>query len=166
MAPVLGRPRTEAGEKEGERFLDGYVLILDNITRSFEVESQRDQVLQSLTEGSRASLANIRAAVENLLDYPDMETEQRDRFVDIIRDEVGVMGRRLDRAMTEFADALKARWPLEDMLGVDLVQAAQQACRAEGRHPDQDGGGSRGTVGEGGQLLAAPGPNLPRFSAA
>ena len=28
--------------------------------------------------------------------------------------------------MTEFADALKARWPLEDMLGVDLVQAARR----------------------------------------
>jgi DNA polymerase III subunit epsilon len=126
MAPVLGRQRTEGGEQGNERFLDGYVLILDNITRSFEVESQRDQMLQSLTEGSRASLANIRAAVENLLDYPDMETEQRDRFVDIIRDEAGIMGQRLDRTVTEFADALKARWPLENMLGVDLVQAAQR----------------------------------------
>jgi DNA polymerase-3 subunit epsilon len=124
MAPVMSRPRPEA--EEGERLLSGYVLILDNITRSFEVESRRDQVLQSLTEGSRASLANIRAAVENLLDYPDMETEQRDRFVDIIRDEVGVMGQRLDRTVTEFADALKARWPLEEMLAVDLVEAAQR----------------------------------------
>jgi DNA polymerase-3 subunit epsilon len=126
MAPVLGGQWTEAGEAKGERLLGGYVLILDNITRSFEVESQRDQMLQSLTEGSRASLANIRAAVENLLDYPDMETEQRDRFVGIIRDEVGVMGQRLDRTVTEFADALKARWPLEDMLGADLVEATQR----------------------------------------
>ncbi|RPJ38814.1 MAG: DNA polymerase III subunit epsilon [Planctomycetaceae bacterium] len=123
MAPVLGGQRAEAGS---ERLLGGYVLILDNITRSFEVESQRDQMLQSLTEGSRASLANIRAAVENLLDYPDMETEQRDRFVGIIWDEVGVMGQRLDRTVTEFADALKARWPLEDMLGADLVEATQR----------------------------------------
>jgi DNA polymerase-3 subunit epsilon len=126
MAPVLGKPRTETEEEGGERLLSGYVLILDNITRSFEVESQRDQVLQSLTEGNRASLANVRAAVENLLGYPDMETEQRDRFVAIIRDEVYVMGQRLDRTVTEFADALKARWPLEEMLGVDLVQATQR----------------------------------------
>ena len=55
-----------------------------------------------------------------------METEQRDRFVGIIRHEVGVMGERLDRTVTEFADALKTRWPLEDMLGVDLVQAARR----------------------------------------
>lgn len=126
MAPVLGGQPAAPGEAGSERLLGGYVLILDNITRSFEVESQRDQMLQSLTEGSRAALANIRAAVENLLDYPDMEIEQRDRFVGIIRDEVGVMGQRLDRTVTEFADALKARWTLEDMLGVDLVQAAQR----------------------------------------
>jgi DNA polymerase III subunit epsilon len=126
MAPVLGRLRTEVGKEGSEPLLDGYVLILDNITRSFELESQRDQMLQSLTEGSRASLANVRAAVENLLSYPDMETEQRDRFVGIIRDEVSVMGRQLDRTVTEFADALKTRWPLEDMLGVDLVQAARR----------------------------------------
>jgi DNA polymerase-3 subunit epsilon len=126
MAPVLGRPQTEAGEEERELLLTGYVLILDNVTRRFEVESQRDQMLQSLTEGSRASLANIRAAVENLIDYPDMESDQRDRFIDIIRDEVSGMGQRLDRTVTEFTDALKVRWPLEDMHGVDLVQAAQR----------------------------------------
>jgi len=100
--------------------------MLDNITRNFEMEGRRDALLQSLTEGSRSSLGNIRAAVENLLDYPDMEVEQRDRFIGIIRDEVGVMGQRLDRTATEFSDALKARWPLEDMLGEDFIAAARR----------------------------------------
>ncbi len=126
MAPVLGAARDAAAPAEGERAIAGYVLMLDNITRNFEMESRRDALLQSLTEGSRAALGNIRAAVENLLDYPDMEPEQRDRFVGIVRDEVQAMGQRLDRTVTEFADALKARWPLEDMLGEDLVAAAQR----------------------------------------
>jgi len=126
MAPVLGAARDEASAAEGERAIAGYVLMLDNITRNFEMESRRDALLQSLTEGSRASLGNIRAAVENLLDYPDMEVEQRDRFVGIVRDEVGTMGQRLDRTVTEFSDALKARWPLEDMLGEDFIAAARR----------------------------------------
>ncbi len=126
MAPVLGAARDGASAAEGERAIAGYVLMLDNITRNFEMESRRDALLQSLTEGSRASLGNIRAAVENLLDYPDMEVEQRDRFVGIVRDEVGTMGQRLDRTMTEFSDALKARWPLEDMLGEDFIAAARR----------------------------------------
>ena len=126
MAPVLGAARDGTSAVEGERAIAGYVLMLDNITRNFEMESRRDALLQSLTEGSRASLGNIRAAVENLLDYPDMEVEQRDRFVGIVRDEVGTMGQRLDRTMTEFSDALKARWPLEDMLGEDFIAAARR----------------------------------------
>lgn len=121
MAPVLSSPT------EGvERTVSGYILMLDNITRTFENESRRDDMLQSLTEGSRASLAGIRAAVETLSDYPDMESEQRDSFVGVIRDEVGAMSQRLDATVTEFADALKARWPLEEMLGEDLISAAQR----------------------------------------
>ncbi|MDT3735950.1 MAG: exonuclease domain-containing protein [Denitratisoma sp.] len=124
MAPVLGAARD--GGAERERSIAGYVLMLDNITRNFEMESRRDALLQSLTEGSRASLGNIRAAVENLLDYPDMDVGQRDRFVGIVRDEVAAMGQRLDQTVNEFSDALKARWPLEDMLGEDFIAAAQR----------------------------------------
>jgi hypothetical protein len=36
------------------------------------------------------------------------------------------MSERLDRTATEFADALKVRWPLEEMLGADLIAAAQR----------------------------------------
>lgn len=132
MAPVFNAPRSENPAERSDddanrrQSVGGYVLILENITRRFDMESRRDQMLQSLTEGSRSSLANIRAAVENLLDYPDMEAVQRDRFIGIMRDEVGSMSQRLDRTVTEFADALKVRWPLEDMLGADLIQAAHQ----------------------------------------
>lgn len=120
MAPVM---HTDGG---GRPEVGGYVLTLEDITRRFDLETQRDMVLQSLTEGSRSSLASVRAAVENLLSYPDMSAAQRDRFLSIMRDEVEVMSARLDRTVNEFADALKARWPLDDMLGVDLVQAARQ----------------------------------------
>ena len=46
--------------------------MLDNITRDFADESARDQLLHALTEGSRASLGNLQAAVE-MLDYPDVD---------------------------------------------------------------------------------------------
>ncbi|MBE2260909.1 MAG: DNA polymerase III subunit epsilon [Candidatus Accumulibacter sp.] len=109
-----------------ERDMSGYVLTVENITRSLEQESRRDQVLQSLTDGSRGSLANIRVAVGNLMDYPDMEAAVRERFVGIIGDEVVRMSQRLDQTMSEFADSLKTRWPLEDVLGIDIIAAAQR----------------------------------------
>ena len=106
--------------------ISGYVLTVENITRSIEQEARRDQALHALTEGSRAALGNIRAAVANLADYPDMEAEPRERFVRIIADEAGAMSQRLDQTMAEFADSLKTRWPLEHVLGIDLIAAAQR----------------------------------------
>ena len=121
LVPVLS-----TGEASEKREMSGYVLTVENITRSLEQESRRDQVLQSLTDGSRGSLANIRVAVGNLMDYPDMDGEIRERFVGIISDEVVRMSQRLDQTMSEFADSLKTRWPLEDVLGVDVIAAAQR----------------------------------------
>lgn len=127
MAPVLGaEPQPAATGPAREPTISGYLLMLENITRDVEIERRRDLMLQSLTEGSRASMANIRAAVENLLEYRDMEAGERDRFVRIIRDEATRMAQRLDQTAGEFSEALGARWPLEDMLGADLVQAAQR----------------------------------------
>lgn len=117
-------PVRAAGEESGE--LSGYVLTVENITRNMEQDARRDQVLHSLTEGSRASLGNIRAAVANLIDYPDMEAELRERFLRIAEEEAAGMSQRLDRTMNEFSDSLKVRWPLEDVLGIDVIAAAQR----------------------------------------
>ncbi|MDP3616696.1 MAG: exonuclease domain-containing protein, partial [Rhodoferax sp.] len=129
MAPVFSTSRPDQEMPAGAstaRVISGYVLMLDNITRNVEAQSRRDLLLQTLTEGSRAALGNVRAAVENLLQYPDMETQQRDRFVGVIRDEVEALSQRINQASSEFADTLKARWPLENMHGADLLQVAQR----------------------------------------
>jgi DNA polymerase-3 subunit epsilon len=120
VAPVLG---TEGGGDNPP--LGGCVLTLEDITRSFERETRRDTVLHSLTEGSRASLANIRSAAETLADFPDCEPQQRERFVGVIRDEVRHLSSRLDQTTANYADSLKTRWPLEEMRGADFVAAAR-----------------------------------------
>jgi len=120
MVPVL------AASGEGETAMSGYVLTVENITRSIEQEARRDQVLHSLTEGSRSALGNIRAAVANLIDYPDMEPELRERFVNVVGDEAAKMSQRLDQTMADFSDSMKTRWPLEDILGIDIIAAAQR----------------------------------------
>ncbi|WP_374476444.1 exonuclease domain-containing protein [Zoogloea sp.] len=120
MAPVLS-----AVEGEAESTVSGFVLMLDNITRNFEAETRRDQMLHSLTEGSRSSLANLRAAAE-MLEYPDLDPELKERFLSVVRDEVQGMSARLDETANAFADSLKTRWPLDEMLGADLVAAAQR----------------------------------------
>ncbi|MFT3758089.1 exonuclease domain-containing protein [Thauera sp.] len=128
MAPVLAvaKPQGDGGAaEETERTQTGFILMLDNITRNFETESRRDQMLHNLTEGNRAALANVRAAAE-MLEYGDLPDEMRDRFRNVIRDEVQGMSKRLNETAEAFADSLKARWPLEEMLGADLVAAVQR----------------------------------------
>lgn len=137
MSPVLsgslGNPASDE-DPDAERQMTGFILMLDNITRNFENESRRDQMLHVLTEGNRAALANVRAAAE-MLDYPDLEEALRTRFRGVIRDEVKSMSERLDDTANQFADALKARWPLEEMLGADLVAAAQRRIEARLKVP-------------------------------
>jgi DNA polymerase-3 subunit epsilon len=95
-APSGGNSKAAPSGGEAAAAPSGYVLLLENVTRSVEAESRRDQALHALTEGSRAALANLRAAVETLAAYPDMEPAQRERFVGVIAQEVQLMSARLD----------------------------------------------------------------------
>ncbi|HAX23016.1 MAG TPA: DNA polymerase III subunit epsilon [Hydrogenophaga sp.] len=123
MAPVRSA-QAQAAESPADRIeLSGFVLMLDNITRDYEAESAKDQVLHSLTEGSRSALANMQAAID-MLDYPDLEPAMRERFLGVIREETRTLSQRIGALEAGSADSLKTRWPLEDMLGADLVNAA------------------------------------------
>jgi len=105
--------------------LDGFVLMIDDITRELERDSQRDQLLHRLTESSRASLANLQAAVE-LLELPDLDPLQRERFLAVIREEVVSLAERVREAAADAGRQSRTPWPLDDMLGAELVAAA---CR-------------------------------------
>ncbi|UTW09222.1 3'-5' exonuclease [Pseudomonas benzenivorans] len=111
-------------DAQGE--LIGFVLILEDITRSVELNSRRDALLLQLTEGSRAALANIRAAAETVQQYPQMEAEQRQRFGAVILDEAQRLSGQLQQALARHADILRPQWPLEDMLASDLLLALQR----------------------------------------
>ncbi len=121
MAPVRAANQDNGDDTGSE--LTGFVLMLENITRDYEAESAKDQVLLSLTEGSRSALANMQAAID-MLDYPDLKPAMRDRFMGVIREETAALSERVRALEAGSASSLKTRWPLEDMLGTDLVNAA------------------------------------------
>jgi DNA polymerase III subunit epsilon len=127
MAPV----RIASAEPGEKVVLNGFVLMLDNITSDFEQESVRDRLLHGLIEGSRASLGNMQAAVE-VLDDAELDASMRERFHGVIREEVHAMSERIRTLATQAAQQIKTRWPLEDMLGTDLVTAAQRRIEAAG----------------------------------
>ena len=129
MAPVH-HPATADGAAPAAE-LSGFVLMLDDITRDFEQAALRDQLLLGLTEGSRASLGNLQAAVE-MLELPGLEPAMRERFQHVVRDEVATMTTRVQTLAADVLAGIKTRWPLEDMLGADLVSAAQRRIETLG----------------------------------
>jgi DNA polymerase-3 subunit epsilon len=114
--------------------MSGFVLMLDNVTRAFEEEHLRDQLLHGLTEGSRASLANIQAAVD-MLAYPDLDADMRERFLTVVREEVSSMSGRITSMTQQATQGLKTRWPLEEMLGADVLLATQRRIEARSKRP-------------------------------
>lgn len=129
MAPVRN-----GDESCGAAEISGFVMMLDNVTRAFEEEHVRDQLLHGLTEGSRSSLANIQAAVD-MLAYPDLEADMRERFLAVVREEVQSMGGRITDMTQQATQGLKARWPLEEMLGADVLLATQRRIEARNKRP-------------------------------
>jgi len=126
MAPVRD-PAVSEGEAPR---LSGFVLMLENITRDFESDSEQDRLLHGLTEGSRSSLGNLQAAVD-MLELPDLDAPMRERFLGVVRDEARAMTTRIQELANNTSQSLKTRWPLEEMLGADLVQAALRRIEAQ-----------------------------------
>ena len=119
------------GGADAATALSGFVLMFDDITHDFEQEALRDRLLLGLTEGHRASLGNLQAAVE-MLELPDLEPAMRERFQQVVRDEVATMTRRVQALAQDLVAGIKTRWPMEDMLGADLVSAARRRIEALG----------------------------------
>lgn len=125
MAPVRA-----VGPVEPHSALSGFVLMMENITRDFHSESARDQVLTTLTEGSRSSLANMQAALD-MLDFDDLDPAMRSRFLGVIGEETRRMSQRLADLETGTTADLKTRWPMEDMLGADLLKATLRQMQSQ-----------------------------------
>ena len=106
--------------------IHGFVLTLEDITQRSQRSRRRDMLLQALTEGVRASLANIRTAIETIEQYPHMDSEKLSQLRHIIYDEALGLSTRLNDITTEYDTDLKADWQLEEMLGSDLLWAIQR----------------------------------------
>ncbi len=121
MTPVrdAGTKPDPAGAPAG---MTGFVLLIENITDEMQADAEKDRILTSLTEGSRAALANTRAAIE-VLEYPDLDDGMRERLLGVIREEVQGLSQRIAEMQQSSSTALRSRWPLEDMRGDDLIEA-------------------------------------------
>jgi DNA polymerase-3 subunit epsilon len=121
-APVRSAVRSaESGAHGPDRSITGFVMVLDDLTARLRAAGRHAALLRELTEGTRASLGSIRAAIETVVDYPDMEAEQRRQFVEIVREESERLGEALQAWADQSGDYSGAEWPRLDMQGHDLL---------------------------------------------
>lgn len=118
VAPVRG---------EAEASIEGFVLMLEDVTRAFEEESLRDQLLHGLVSRQRASLGHLQAALDGLA---GADAALRERELERLAEELQAMRRRLTESAGHIAEVLRPRWPMQDMLGSDLLAAARGRIEA------------------------------------
>ncbi|MBE0616200.1 MAG: DNA polymerase III subunit epsilon [Burkholderiales bacterium] len=108
----------------------GMVLTLADVTELMGREAQRRSLLQAFAAGVRAPVANLRAAAENLVSFPEMNEARRVQFTEIVAAESRQVSAMINDALSEYADALKAGLALEDMRAADLLSVAQRRIEA------------------------------------
>lgn len=120
MAPVRGSgPR---GSDVGA--LTGFVLLLDNATRTISADAQRRRLLLSLVDEWRYGLGEIRRATD-ALSRSDLDPTDRISLADELREKAGAIDRRVTATLQESARAFGGRWPREDMLAAEFVASAR-----------------------------------------
>jgi len=105
------------------REFTGFILILYDVTRQLEADTQLDGLLRAMRRGARSSLASIRAAIEAIIDFPQMDSEHLRKFKEIIHKESINIGRLVEQTTVDYANQLRIRWPLIQMMARDVVEA-------------------------------------------
>lgn len=121
-------------DNDVDRNVRGYVFTLEDVTRRIDVEARRSSLVRSLTEGQRSAIGGIRAAIETVLAFPDMDSARRHEFLEVIRGEALRVSENLDRLESEHARDLGHHGPFEDVLGTDLLAAIERQVANDPAH--------------------------------
>ncbi|MGQ0677940.1 MAG: exonuclease domain-containing protein [Rhodospirillales bacterium] len=104
----------------------GYVLTFSDVTQEIATLGKRDALLNSATEGMRAPLANLRAAVETVAAYPAMPAEQRLSFDQVIVRESNALSERLETVAAGYRELVAGSWPMAPIYSLDLLNCVVQ----------------------------------------
>jgi DNA polymerase-3 subunit epsilon len=114
-----------------DREWTGFMLLFEDLTERMGASARRVDLLQEFTEATRASVGSIRAAIETVVGYPEMDATERQQFLDIVRDESQRLGSQVEEWAAESAP-FAADWPLSDISAGDLVALVAGAVERAG----------------------------------
>ena len=116
-----------------DKELSGFTLIATDISRRVDTENKINFLLQQLSTGARSSLAGIRAAVETIIEFKEMEEKQKQTFLGIIHKETLSLNKVLDVTDREMPERVRGQWSLIPMrMGDILIAVHARATRTLG----------------------------------
>ncbi|MEM9996586.1 MAG: hypothetical protein AAF809_02705 [Bacteroidota bacterium] len=86
-----------------------------------------DGIVQDLAQGLRASLGSIRAAIETMTEYPDMDEAVRAQFAEIVRQGAVEASERLEASMERYAQAAAAQRPMHVVPAATVLHRVAEA---------------------------------------
>ncbi len=104
----------------------GYILTFDDVTDRVQREARRALVFRNLIEAQRSAVSGIRAAIETILESPEMEPDDLRHFHRVIDQEVLKLSEPLDGIEDRISRELEDRWPQQTIVGADLVAAIER----------------------------------------
>jgi CBS domain-containing protein len=107
----------------------GFILILNDITEERKATSRADALLQSLTKSARSPLASIRAAIEAMLEYPEMDPVHLQQFKEIIHKESLTVSDILNRISSEYSSLIKNQRSLVPITGENLIETIRRRAK-------------------------------------
>jgi DNA polymerase-3 subunit epsilon len=109
-----------------DRMMTGFIFIMVDITTQLFADQQIYVMLQNLTKKLRASSGGIRAAVETILQFPEMKNEQREMFHEIVHKEALNLSETIENTQKEYASYINSKWPLVHILADDIANSFKQ----------------------------------------
>ncbi len=107
----------------------GYVITFNDITEELAALGKRDRLLREATEGLRAPIANLRAAVETQFTNPDMDVDAHRSFDEVIFKESAHLTETVNRLCHEYRDVITGYWPMNDDLSATLLEMVAQRLK-------------------------------------
>ena len=109
----------------------GYVLSFEDHTDELAALGLRDRLLREATEGLRAPVGNLGAAVEILVGTVDLSAEEQAGFKKVLLQESQFLSARLERLAAQYRDVITGHWPMSDIYSSNLLQTVADRLREQ-----------------------------------
>ncbi len=109
-----------------------FVMTFDDVTHQIDAVERRDNILRAVVDRFRAPLTSLRAAAENLKTYPDMVSEMRSAFEEVIEQQSIILTNRFEAVAKECRSLFTSQLRSADVFSADLLSSVVHRLEGSG----------------------------------